>query len=366
MDNILHIITTLDVGGTERMLEKVIRFRISHEHFVICLKGEGKIGKTIEDLGVKVVYLHLENPIRFLYLPFFLIKVIFTFKPKLVNAWMYQACLLSLFFKLFGHTIIWNIRNNNIRRKYNSWLTVCIAKCLIPFSSFCKKIIYNSYAAENTHSTIGYSRNNTTIIPNSIDCNVYQPKNKQYLFSEYSQIKPKKLIGFISRYNSHKDPHCFLEAVKIFIQKNKDTVFLCFGEGLDPSNLKWQRHIEKHNLKNYIYSFGTTQNILHWYSEFDFTTLSSVSESFPNTIVESLACGIPVVATDVGDISKILFEIGIIVPPKRPKELAEAWHKMASLNNQNILELSKACRQKALEKYDVKLTMNQYYKNLDN
>ena len=58
------------------------------------------------------------------------------------------------------------------------------------------------------------------------------------------------------------------------------------------------------------------------------TLTSSFGEAFPNVVGEAMACGVPVVATDVGDTRSIIGASGEIVPPQRPDLLSAAWERM--------------------------------------
>ena len=65
------------------------------------------------------------------------------------------------------------------------------------------------------------------------------------------------------------------------------------------------------------------------YNAFDIATLSSAfGEGFPNAVGEAMACGVPVVGTDVGDVRLIVGEIGEVVPPKEPELLCTAWTRL--------------------------------------
>lgn len=65
-----------------------------------------------------------------------------------------------------------------------------------------------------------------------------------------------------------------------------------------------------------------------WIAAADVLTLPSWSEGYPNVLVEALACGCPVVATDVGGAGEIVTTgSGILVPPRDPARLAQALHE---------------------------------------
>ena len=65
------------------------------------------------------------------------------------------------------------------------------------------------------------------------------------------------------------------------------------------------------------------------YNAFDIATLSSAfGEGFPNMVGEAMACGVPVAATDVGDVRLITGELGEVVPPKNPDLLCAAWRRL--------------------------------------
>ena len=74
---------------------------------------------------------------------------------------------------------------------------------------------------------------------------------------------------------------------------------------------------------------GKIDDMKSAYNAFDIATLSSAfGEGFPNTVGEAMACGVPVAATDIGDVRAIIGELGEVVAPKHPDLLYAAWQRL--------------------------------------
>jgi glycosyltransferase involved in cell wall biosynthesis len=94
----------------------------------------------------------------------------------------------------------------------------------------------------------------------------------------------------------------------------------------------------------------------------DMVTLSSShGEALSMTIGEAMACGVPCVATDVGDTGILIGNTGRVVEPKNPQALADAWEYILNLSNKEYKELGSRARTRVVEFYNVK-TMTGSYK----
>ncbi len=95
------------------------------------------------------------------------------------------------------------------------------------------------------------------------------------------------------------------------------------------------------------------------FCEGDISILSSISEGFPYTVLESMACGRPVVATDVGGVREALDGFGIVVPPRDPVALGEGAARLL-LDHQLRSELGRRSREEVLARYRIEHSISAY------
>ena len=77
-------------------------------------------------------------------------------------------------------------------------------------------------------------------------------------------------------------------------------------------------------------------------------------------IGEAMACGVPCVATDVGDSASIVGETGRVVPPRDPRALAAAWEELLALAPDARKRLGQAARLRIQERYDLASITRRY------
>jgi glycosyltransferase involved in cell wall biosynthesis len=106
-------------------------------------------------------------------------------------------------------------------------------------------------------------------------------------------------------------------------------------------------------------TFTGRADVRPYYERFDLLMLTSVKEAQPLTLIEAMTAGVPIVATDVGDVRDLLQGDGLVVPPKDPDELAKAAIQLLS-NPARARAMAKRARERALRQYDIRKIWRDY------
>ena len=109
---------------------------------------------------------------------------------------------------------------------------------------------------------------------------------------------------------------------------------------------------EKLGLDGHIMWMDSSDDMNEIYNGMDILCLSSAyGEGFPNVLGEAMACGIPCIATDVGDSSCIIGQFGLIVPPINALALAKGIVKMIERIDNKNENLSRMARQHIINNF---------------
>jgi len=347
---IIHIITGLGDGGAEHALYKICKYDIANKHFVIALKGQGKYFSLLRKLNINVYCLNIN--LFSIYKFFFLVKLLRSLKPDMVQTWLVHADFLgSIAARLAGiNNILWNIRYSNIEIGKAKFTTILIIKVLAIFSHFIPQFILTvSKRAKKIYEIVGYNKKIFQFIPNGYDLSILRiSKLKKINFRKKIKIKKKTpLIGNVARYDPQKDHFNLLNALSLIRSKNIDFYCVLVGSNINQNNEALISKIKRLELSNYVKLLGQTDDISKVMNGIDIHVLSSsYGEGFPNVVAESMAFGTPCVVTDIGDSALIVGKTGWVVPPKNSIKLAKAIEK--ALNEKKTIKWNIRCKQARL------------------
>lgn len=161
------------------------------------------------------------------------------------------------------------------------------------------------------------------IIPNGIDLDVFEGLSKENLRKKFGFKKDEKIILYVGRFHPIKGSTYLIDAVKNINDKNKK--LLLIGRGEERNYL--EELVKKFKIENIVTFVGRIPNkeVFEYMVASDVLVLPSLSEGFPNVILEAMASGLPIVATKVGGLPEIvnIGENGFLVEPKNSEQIAE-------------------------------------------
>lgn len=343
---ILHIINSLEDGGTENTLYKICKNDISNKHIVISLTDHGKYFSLINKLGTKIYCINIKfySIIKF----YRLIRLINFLNPDVIQTWLPHADLIGGVASKFAgiERVIWNIRYSNLVNGVVKFRTILLIKILSKLSHIIpKKIIVNSKIALKNCKNLGYDNGKLSLIHNGYDLSIFKPyKNKHYIRNKFKIDKNIDILGMVARYDPTKDHENLLKALSIL--KKTNTKFLCVLIGFNINNKNIIKKINELQLRNYVKLIDKRKDIFKYMTAMDVHILSSKTESFPNVVAEAMACATPCVVTNVGDAVLIIGKTGWIASPENPVELANAIEKALIDKSKN--NWKKRCNQARL------------------
>jgi glycosyltransferase involved in cell wall biosynthesis len=214
------------------------------------------------------------------------------------------------------------------------------------------KIIVVSYATMNYVLSLGANPKKIEVIHNGVDLIRFKPLTgiKDEIRKKLGISKNATVPITVRRLVYKNGIDTLIESAEIAIKKNPRLVFLVIGAGPDFGEVKAkikQLGIEK-NLR--LTGFVSDADLPFYYNAADFFVLPSKSgEGLPLVALEAMACGLPVIATNVGGTSEIVTKnYGKVVPPDNPDSLAEA---IVEFSHGELSALKKDLRTMMEQKY---------------
>ena len=144
----------------------------------------------------------------------------------------------------------------------------------------------------------------------------------------------------------------FLVALPTLLQSYPKLTYLIVGDGPDRSRL--DRFVADLGVGQSVHFAGRRSDIPHMLAATDLFVLPSLTEALPTVLIEAMAVGLPVVATQVGGVPEIVDSgvTGLLVPPSSPTALAEAADRLLNSPRQ-CRAMGLAGRRKALDRFSI-------------
>ena len=366
-----HVTTSLDLGGAQAMLLKLVGadpcVRPALQHSIVSLLRPGVLAPAGEDSRCSVYTLNMRRTLPTPPALLRLLRITGCERPDLIQGWMYHgnvAASVAGMAQARSVPVIWNVRHSLADPKVESRATRALLALSARLSRSAAAIIYNSHVSARQHEAIGFDERRSAYVPNGFDSLRYRVDRGRsaHLRDLFGIPGEGIIVGMVARLHPMKDHAMLVEAVARGRAMGHDLHLLMVGTGLDTPPPPLARLIAQLLPPDRVTLVGERHDVAEWLPGIDILALSSAwGEAFPNVLGEAMMCGLPCVATDVGDSALVLGESGTIVPPRDAEAMAAALARIAAEGAEGRVRRGDVARARAVEHYELAEVARRYH-----
>ena len=214
------------------------------------------------------------------------------------------------------------------------------------------KIIVVSNATKNYVLSLGADPEKVEVLHNGVDLNRFKLLSgvKDEMRKKLGISEDARVVLTVRRLVYKNGIDTLLESAELAVKKNPKLIFVVVGKGPDFEEVK-NRIAQLGIQRNFrLTGFVSDEELPRYYNVADLFALPSKSgEGLPLVALEAMACGLPVIATNVGGTSEVMSEdYGKLVPPNSPESLGEA---LVEFSRKDLAVLKKELRTMMEQKY---------------
>lgn len=326
--NICFIIDDLGVGGTEKYVLTLIRTLAgsNFRSYLCVLDGSGELSQELEPDNIAVLRLGVRSLFGFRTLAAMhrLAKFFRENEIHLVQSQFANSSYLGIISAMIGRVrcviktrrdlVYWTTKKQKIfgptlDRILNRW---CVSAFIVN-STACQLAVLNDekYAHEDRVALI---RNGIEVTSFESRCEALR---KQIDIGQWT-------VGILSQLRPEKTVDVFVKAAAIVAKHCSDVEFVIAGEG--PCRAQIVELISSLHLEKIVQLVGHVSDVPGFLAQIHVGVLSSATEGSPNAVLEYMAAGRAIVATNVGGTPELIEHgrTGLLVPPQQPELFAEA------------------------------------------
>lgn len=354
------VISELRAGGAEQVVLHLCSTLRAYgvAPVVICLEREGELAKNLVKVGVSVIALNSTRSYDFEAL-FRLARILRQWQPSIINVHDYASLPYTVLASFLcskcpivftAHGLLYEEFENHRWRHRLASLKVSALTAV------------TQEVAERHRKYLAWTRS-ISITPNGvpdIPCNSDERKrireelrisSETFVFLAVGNARPEK--GFED----------LLEASALLRESLPDRPFVVLVAGTISSSPYCQKLLkiqEERSLNKQVRFMGYRDDVFALYSAVDALVLSSRSEGLPMVILEAMTAGLPVIATRVGGVPRIVrSDSGLLVRPASPDKLSQAMLKI--LKNRSLCEkMGQNARKHAIQEFTLERMVSKY------
>lgn len=310
---VLFLLEDLCFGGTQRQnLELALRLnRARFDPVILTLTGERDLDDIAAQGGVPVSHLGKGHKAA----PFFFARLGGAIRRLSPDVIIPCTAMPNIWGRLWGKAlnipVLGTVRGGGSPKRQHE-------RFLWPLAAH---IVCNSRPLMDAMLKLGAPRNRLTFIPNGVDV-------ERFAEAPVPPSARKPLIVCVARLARDKDHETLLLAFSKVAQKNPDVLLRLVGDGPEEERLRRLAESLKPDIARRIEFAGAALEPAPHYREARVFALASIREGTPNVVMEAMASGTPVCASNVGGIPDITDGAALLFPARDSEALAAALARL--------------------------------------
>ncbi len=356
--HIIHIIDSLSIGGAQKLLVTFAREakKRSLQTEIICLKTgvDPQVSADLKACGVTISFFpakSLLNLTRLWKISQYLRKA----KPDTIQSHLtYGNVVGGLAGFGAGIPVVATLHSagrdrcySRSREKLESWVLQYMDRGVIAVGANTAK----------THKSRLGKQKIWAVFNAVYETEELMPAERSVIRQEITADEQKMLLISVGRFSRVKAYDDLIRAFAIVHQADNETVLALVGDGV--MRQEWEQLAEGLGLSDAVKFFGNRGDVPRLLQASDLYVSSSVVEGMPLAVMEAMWAGLPVIATDVGDLPDMVNPAcGVLVPARDPQRLADAIINVLS-NRQTMKEMGIHAREYAFDHFSSAAWMDQ-------
>ena len=221
------------------------------------------------------------------------------------------------------------------------------------------RVLVNAEAVKTWLVNDGFAPSRITVIPNGVDLSRFETRaNPAAVRRSLGVPEHARLVAVVSRLHRLKGIEDFLDAAALVAATHPDARFLVVGEPSPVDNVAYLEELSQRaqrlGIGDRVIFTGLRDDVPALLSAVDVSVMPSLNEALSNVLLESMAAGAPVVATDVGGTTEALEanRNGLLIPPSNVAAMTAAINRLLA-DPQWARDLGARARQAIVDKFSL-------------
>lgn len=323
---IVYVIDSFKTGGAQRqLLELVRRLDKAQYRVAVCPVWDiPDLERSFVETGVEIIRIHKRHSYDFT-VAVRLARFMRQFQPAIVHTWLFTGSLWGRLAAAMAWAPVIVAAERSVRPDGHDAKPLRLAnKVLAPVTDV---ITANSQAGISALQRQGYAVDKLRLLRNGVDTALFSPNGQpgqQTQIRSSLHISPDTLLlGMVARLDYPKDYATLLNAIRIVVDAGFDVHCLIIGTG--PHRARLESLASDLGIAALVHFLGERTDVSCLLQSLDVFAFSSLWEGMPNAVLEAMACGLPVVASDVAGTAEAVVDgvTGFLTPAGDADALAD-------------------------------------------